>query len=214
MNNKLCIAALFTALIFIQLGCNKNKDHDPEDVSEFDTIFPKSYLPVYPGSYWVYGNEDGRIDSVFSADDYVLDYYQNPEAGYVSDTFYVPELDNVPIWGYEAHTGSVSHSGSYPFTLILSDTAEVGYDWIIAYWQGNENRRQIIAKDTTIQLASGAAFDSVIIVKEYQTLPINVLEWWYKRYYAKGVGLIKEESWFSNDSTCNNKELIGFKINR
>jgi hypothetical protein len=209
-------------LIFIQLGCEKNNNGlkpqdeivEQDEIVGFDTIYPKTYLPVFPGSYWIYKNKNGIIDTIFASNDYVLDYYTYSSVGYVSDTFFVPRLNNISIWGYEAHTGPYSHGGSYPFTLILNDTAKVGYNWVIAYWAGNENRRKIIAKDTLILLSTGNEFDSVIIVKEYQSMPYNVPEWWYKRYYAKGIGMIKEEWWSSYNSTYKIKELVDFKINK
>jgi hypothetical protein len=202
-------------LIMIHFSCeNKDNEDPPKNELSYDTIFPKYYLPVYPGSYWKYLDE--KEDTVISqtSDYYILDYYEYPVAGYISDSFFVPVLDNVPIWGYEAHSGPISHAGSYPFTLILNDTSNIGYNWQIAYWAGNENRRIIIAKDTIIQLSTSFKFDSVIVVKEYQSQPENVPEWWYKRYYAKYVGMIKEEYWFSYDSTYNKKELFEYFINR
>jgi hypothetical protein len=216
MNKRNYFVFVLTVWIFIQLGCEKDYNglNPQDDLVEFDTIYPMTYFPTFPGSYWIYENENGSIDTSFTSNDYILDYYEYLSAGFISDSFYVPKLDNIPIWGYEAHTGTISHAGSYPFTLILNDTAKVGYNWVIAYWAGNENRRQIIAKDTVILLSTGNEFDSVIIVKEYQSMPDNVPEWWYKRYYAKEIGMIKEEYWFSYDSTYKSKELIDYKINR
>jgi hypothetical protein len=199
----------------IHFSCEKKGNEDPpKNELSYDTIFPKDYLPVYPGSYWKYLDE--KEDTIMSqtSDHYLLDYYEYQTAGYISDSFFVPVLDNVPIWGYKAHSEPISHAGSYPFTLILNDTSNIGYNWQIAYWMGNENRRIIIAKDTIIQLSTSFKFDSVIVVKEYQSQPENVPEWWYKRYYAKYVGMIKEEYWFSYDSTYKIKELFEYFINR
>lgn len=180
----------------------------------YDTIFPKAYLPAYPGSHWTYLDQnDSTIISEVSGD-YILDYYIEQEAAYISDTFYVPALNHIPLWGYEAHTGPISHGGSYPLTLVLNDTAEVGFSWSVAHWAGNENRRIILARDTMIQLSTNLTFSSVIVVKEYQSRPENVPEWWYKRYYAKDLGLIKEEYWFSYDSTYKSMDLLEYKINK
>lgn len=182
------------------------------NLPRYDTLFPKPYLPVYPGSWWKYLSEDADTLISSASDTYLTDYYEYSAAAVLSDSFYVPFLDNIPVWGYEAHTGAVSHAGSYPFTIVLYDTI-VGFNWQIAYWAGNENRRVILTRDTSVLLRTGLAFDSVIIVKEYQSLPVYVPEWWYKRYYAKNTGLIREEYWSAYDSTYHNKELARYFIN-
>ncbi len=210
---KIILSLLLTG-VFLN-SCEKNtKDNSVILVSHFDTIYPNDYLPVFPGSFWKYHTEAGNIQVSRTSDTYILDYFEIPEAAYASDSFYVPLLDSIPIWGYEAHTEPISHAGSYPFSKLLYDTVNVGFNWRIAYWAGNENRRMIIARDTVIQLFNGQNFDSVIIVREYQSLPYNVPETWHKRYYAKNVGLIKEEYWNSFDSSYQDKELTEYFINK
>ena len=193
-------------------SCKKEGNQNPiGDGLNYDTIYPKAYLPVYPGSYWKYNVQ--KHDTIVSktSESYILDFYIDPATGSNSDTFYITELDNIPIWGYMAHTGILfSSSDSYPFTMILNDTVNVGYSWRIFNLEGIEIKREIIAIDTTIQLTTNLAFDSVIIVKEYRLPSIEINEW-DKRYYAKNVGLIKEEHY---DTSFTIKEIYDYKINK
>lgn len=133
----------------------------------YDTIFPLDYFPAFPGSYWRYVNSNNDTSLITTEPEYQKDYYTQYASGYVSDTFLVPIYKtHMPIWGYEAHTGPISHSGSYPLTRILSDSLPVGSSWIIYSWGGEEKSRKIIAKDNTI-IISGVSFYPTIVVEEY-----------------------------------------------
>lgn len=45
-------------------------------VGVYDTIYPLSYLPAYPGSNWDYINQNNDTSSRVSGADYVLDSYE------------------------------------------------------------------------------------------------------------------------------------------
>ena len=131
---------------------------------------------------------------------------------FVSDTFFVPLYNDIPIWGYEAHTGSGSHAGSYPFTRILSDSLPVGSSWIISHWTGTEISRKIIAKDTTICILANSYTPTIVIEEYYSLGPPNYI-WIANRYYTKNIGMIREDIYNSNDSSVNTKQIIDYLIN-
>lgn len=178
----------------------------------YDTIFPLDYFPAFPGSYWKYvdSNNDTTVRKTDSL--YKKDYYTYGSAAYVSDTFYVPIYNNIPIWKYEEHTGPISHSGSYPFRVILSETLPVGSDWPVFYWSGTGVSRKLIAKDTTITISSIAYYPTIVIEEYYSAGPPHYI-WIAKRYYTKNIGLIREDLYNNLDSTTNTKELIDYFIN-
>lgn len=193
-------------LIIILASCKKESDSGPGPVPQgYDTIFPLSYFPVYPGSYWVY--VDSMLDTATIRTDslYRLDHY------YTSDTFYVPIYEGTPIWGYEAHTGPISHSGSYPLTRILSDTLPVGSSWVIHHWMGTGISRKIVARDTGI-IVFGNKYEPTIIIEEYYSEGPPTYIWIARRYYTKDIGLIREDIYNSQDSATNTKLLIEYYI--
>ena len=64
----------FILLLFVVFlySCDKSDVMNDGTVTlNYDTIRPLSYLPVYPGSYWIY--DDG--DSVFTESEYKLYSY-------------------------------------------------------------------------------------------------------------------------------------------
>lgn len=198
-------------------ACTKDKtltNNNPAttNVTSYDTIFPLNYFPVFPGSWWKYVDSNNDTTIVKTDSVYQQDYYTVGSAAYVSDTFFVPIYNNIPIWSYEAHTGPISHSGSYPLTRILSDSLPVGSNWIISNWSGTQISRKIIAKDTTISISSNS-YNPTIVIEEYFSYgPPNYI-WIARRYYTKNIGMIKEDLYNSIDSTVNSKQIIGYFIN-
>jgi len=196
------------------ISCGKDvavKDTPIKKIKTYDTIFPLSYFPAYPGSYWKYS--DSNNDTfVFSTDPvYKLDSYIIGELGYHSDTFYVPFYSKIPIWGYEEHLNPVSNSGSSPMIRILSDSLPVGSSWVISCYMGEQISRKIIAKDTSIVM-SGITYFPTIVMEDYVSYgaPHNVLL--SKSYYTKNIGLIKEEEFYSDSLIENTKFLINYYI--
>jgi len=177
-------------------------------VEGYDTIFPLSYFPAYPGSYWEYIDTDSNTSIKKTDPEYILDYYVL--AGYYSDTFYVPVYASTPIWGYAAHTGGTSYNGIQMFKTILSETEPVGYNWRIYFWSGQEVRRKIIAKDASIVIQN-QVYEPTIVVLEYQP------NWyWYevaKRYYTKDIGLVKEELYNNSGSIYLTRYISDYYIN-
>ena len=79
---------------------------------------PRSYFPAYPGSYWKYLDDNNDTITSSTLSNYCKDYYTSGLD--TSETYLVPFYDGTPIWGYEAHTGSVSYATSYPLTHLVN----------------------------------------------------------------------------------------------
>ena len=203
---------LILALTFM-FACKKDLISPYTTKNAHDTIFPLSYFPVYPASYWKYVDSNNDTSIINVDPFYKKDCYTYGSIAFMSDTFFVPVYNNIPIWGYEAHTGPISHSGSYPLTRIVSDSLSVGSYWDIYLWGGTGISRKIIAKDTTISI-SGISYYPTIVVEEYYSDGPPYYVWIAKRYYTKNIGLIREDNYNASDSTVNTKVLIDYFINK
>ena len=212
------LSILFTAMI----SCKKDDPDNPlavphppieDTIPNYDTIFPLSYLPVYPGSFWKYIDPFNDTIALLTDTAYILDFYEVGAAAYVSDTFYVPVYDGDPIWGYEAHTGPISHAGSYPLTRILSDSLPVGSSWVVHSWSGTVVRRKIIAKDTNIMIQNHEYSPTIVVEEYYSEGPLSYI-WIARRYFTKNIGMIKEELFNMPDSTITTSYIINYHINK
>lgn len=171
----------------------------------YDTVFPLRYFPAWPGSYWNY------IDTMADSGAVTLHAYVHPE--YFLDVKYLGGLDyhyvplyvgapdsnqyayyqmfgGMPIWEYEAHTGHISHSGSWQLTRILSET-NIG-PWEIHYWGGTGISRRVIGLDLAIEI-DGYVYEPTISIEEYYSYgpPTEIRR--SVRYYTQDIGLIKYE---------------------
>jgi hypothetical protein len=209
------ILILSLGLTTILTSCKKEKvtHHGPHSptVDGIDTLYPLDYFPAFPGSYWKYIDSSG--DTVVNATDSV--YHKNcwamSSAAYVSDTFFVPFYNGIPIWGYLAHEGPISSSGSYPLRRILSDSLPVGSSWTIYYWGGTGVDRKIISKDTTIVIGTTSYYPTIVIEEYYTSPPIPMPI--AKRYYTKNIGLIREDLYNFPDTTINVRLMFDYFIN-
>lgn len=206
------LASLMLGLCLLLLACDKDQEGSSNPPDGHDTIFPLPYFPAYPGSWWKYVDNHFDTTTRSTAPEYKPDSYEVPISAFQSDTFLVPFYENIPIWGYEAHTGPISHAGSYPLTTILSDSLLVGSSWTVMYWSGTQIRRQILATDTSL-LVNGQTFFPCIVVQEYYSsgppLPLRISN----RYYAFNVGLVREEIFNLYDSLELTRNLIQYHIN-
>lgn len=187
-------------------SCKKDKVPPIVVPKTFDTLYPLSYLPVYPGSYWKYVDSNGDSTIDITNPTYELDCYT--VAGLASDTFYAPKYNDIYIWGYKAH----KFNGSYnqiPMQTILSENLAVGSHWQIFNEQGNTIYRKIIAKDTTITIFGIDYYPTIGVEEYFQTGPIDFV-WSARRYYTKDIGLIKEEL---NCQPQITKEIYDYHIN-
>lgn len=183
-----------------------------DGLTAYDTVYPLSYFPAYPGSWWKYVDSNGDTTENTTSSDYLPDSYVISGQAYESGVHMVPYYNGIPIWGYDAHEGYVSNAASTPLRKILSDTLPVGSSWAIYYWSGTGVDRKIIAKDTTITIGSNSYFPTIVVEEYYSYGPPFYL-WIAKRYYTKDIGLIREDLYSYTDSTVNTREMIDYFIN-
>ncbi|HQH19811.1 MAG TPA: hypothetical protein PKZ43_09670 [Bacteroidales bacterium] len=177
----------------------------------YPTFYPLPYLPVYPGSYWKYTTNNGDTTLQKTSDNYILHSYNSSELGGIkTDPVYVPYWDGKPIYGYCTPCG-------YQIPILKT---ELG-----ASWETSNNISvhvydcaKTIAVDTNI-LINGINYDSVIVIKDehysYSPMPLS----YDKKYYAKNIGLIKEDDFVFNQNTAsydstNALSIINFHINK
>jgi hypothetical protein len=181
--------------IFGSPGCKKN--NNPQEIKKI--AWPKSYLPAYPGSWWIYS--DG--DTVKTGPNYVwaVIYALKDFSQYIFiDSCYVPVYNG---WGLYYYFSFPIPQSSYTTYTLLDET--LGQSWT-----DNCNRyiahcdaRRVTKKDTSMQV-NGIIYDSVIEVQLGSYW--NYYVWSdYKEYYAKNVGLIKKSP--------GNHNLIKYFIN-
>lgn len=196
---KKILIFLFASLILFQ--CKKDSEESPPPsnstptTTQYDTIKPMSYYPVYPGSYWKYIEND--TDTIVSnATAYAPhSYLKNINSEY-SDTVYVPFLDGNPIYGYDKIDWVQPPFGNYYTTWpIISET--VGFNYERAWTDkrfGDFSEYLIIADKTTNQNQ-----DSVIIVKGHWVWGPNVAKI-STQEYVKDIGLT---NYFIVDTVAN-----------
>ncbi len=188
-------------------SCKKDKVPPilpPTIPKTIDTLYPLSYLPVYPGSYWKYVDSNGDSTIDITNPTYELDYYLTAWGD--TDTAYAPKYNGIYIWGYNEHK-STGASYAIPMRKILDESSPVGSSWYIAHGSGTSYYRKITARDTTITVF-GNDYYPTIVVEEYCPQAYPHL-WSYRRYYTKDIGLIKEETEFDG----NVKMIYDYHIN-
>ncbi len=190
-----------------------NEENDESDslMHGYDTIYPKSYFPVYPGSYWKYETSDNKIVTDTTSSDYKLHYYFCPDV-FDSDTCYVPFFNGKPIYGYNK---IVADEYPLPFCArqwrffsekigdyFMDDWCDQRYDYTCSYWK-------VLAKYPNYN-ANNTVYDSVFVLKSSGGFPID--DSYVLKFYAKDIGLI-QKLWIGQDTTVL-LNLIEYVINR
>ncbi len=194
-------------LLFILAGvisCKKNKSTAP-----IRTILPLPYLPVYPGSYWVYvGNHHDTTYSTTNSS-YVL--YSYPFQGVMTEPVYVPFSNGRPIYGYATPVADrYGNPNSWIHQILFSDV--LGFRFPIV------NQDVHINNEPAVQVTAVEQTDTVNGVI-YPNVVINTSSIWGsilvgRDHYAKDVGLIKEEGMDSSNHWVTVKTLVRYYINR
>lgn len=194
-----------------------------------DTIFPKSYFPVYPGSYWTYriiqknyqftgaeytGPMTG-IDTTYVTESTAPEYHFLVEYDGLDvwpDSIYVPLLNGEPIAGYKslAYYGYIEYY--YYFTSFLRE--EVGSNFTEGGYLGPHSS-YMGPHYTVLDKTVDANGDSLIVVYgDYET---TFEHNWTKeiyQHYHKGVGLTLEIDYRAEiNDTLIKKELVDYYIN-
>jgi len=166
-----------------------NDSLDIEPISTYDTIFPKSYLPAYPGSYWIYNNGD----TIKTNSGYILSTTKRPY--YNENTFILYDcipIDTAffPIYNYEILNEYTTYSTSSEWCSEnrLLDEAE-GSSWSVDSHKDWYSYLIVQKKDTSIILPNNQEFDSVIIMN-FRRFEGNYDLAKIEYYYAKNVGYL------------------------
>ena len=203
---------VFYLLVFIITfftSCTE-EGHSPY-VESIDTIFPNSYLPAYPNSYWIYSN--GDTSRTFSS--YVLDtiekpvytgYFYNIDHCEFYERAFYPVYDNNILRGYTLYFKECST----PEKLL---DEELGKKWENDRYKTYYISREVKAKDIQVTLPNTLKYENVIIIEEEiysDYVGFTTREY----YYAKNIGLIKSriiKSGFDTVDVCE-KYLLEYTI--
>mgnify|MGYP007056077317 FL=1 len=214
---------LIITISFIIISCKKNEIVPNMNNLTYDTIFPLSYFPAYPGSYWIYSNGD----TLKIEDEYELFYYNNASWTDIPDidTLYLPKFKTNSIYPngnalsepytyvYKYTISTLSYR--LPFRTILSEQA--GYQFNVSeYFSGNAGYGCTVNLDTTIEI-NNKKYENVLVVINYAWHEtIGYLPWSTREYYANNIGLIKRESRYIDDldNIILNFELRDYKVNK
>ena len=198
------------------------------DPADFVDVVDNPYLPLIPGTTWVYeGEDDGEAERVEVE---VLDktrQIQGITATVVRDTVYVDgELaedtydwyaqdtdGNVWYLGEDSHEyedgEAVNAEGSWEYGkdgalpgIVMLAHPEVGDAYRQEYYPGHaEDLAEVLRTDETKAIGIGDYAD-VVVTQDWNPLEPDVVE---QKSYARGVGLILEEKVEGGDGTI---ELI------
>jgi hypothetical protein len=177
------LISFLLCFFFLVISCHK------EDKDIYPVIYPGTYFPVYPNSWWKYMDQDSNITShsvhpAFQLNNYITGMIDFDKPTY-SDPFYVPFYDGTPIYYYD----KIGPGGGYPFDgsfkrwPILSE--QIGFtfqkEWV-------DPR---LSQPVEMVVVKGKYFngiDSILVQESHWTMNVNdaitTQEW------AKNIGLI------------------------
>jgi len=215
---KTILKCLVLSVIVGLISCKKNND-------VYEKIEPLEYFPAFPGSYWVYDNNETLQVEKYERYTYNTEAYDG-EPKY--ETLILPKLVlngifNAPdaiayIKRYSISKSSYHIYRDFAFIDLLAET-EGSTFYITSTWGGNRNEGKTIKKDTSI-IVQNKRYDNVLITVQYNTgcwNPNYSIEECstIKEYYAKNVGLIKRERRHIADSVWTKDiELVEYNIKR
>lgn len=192
---KILAIASITLLL---LGCGK-----PEEIV-YQTVEPLPYLPVYPGSWWVY-DLNGE-DVVWSVEtDYLLHTYESKQhLGKKTEPTYVPVWEGEAVYGYSSPGIFYDLEQDEPcedcevqipyLSENLGERFELSNAPLFYTYRQAMSREQSFLLDTTY-------YTDVLVVNDYMQFknaepPILIKS----AYYARNIGLIGYDE-FTNGGT-------------
>lgn len=220
----------FGVIIFLTglISCDKDTETNPSNSVVYDTIQPLNYFPAYPGSYWVYDNND-TLKVAGQYEKYIFN-----AAGYTAepdyDTLILPKLilngvfNLTDTYAYvNGHSISKASESNYrdpAFKELLSLTE--GSEFIIGgAVQNHKITGKTIKVDTVITIGA-IEYNDVVMTIQFDEACVSGTGGspedcaTLREYYAKDIGLIKRE--MSNHSTesgfIKDFELISWEIKK
>ena len=142
MKNRL---SYLLAILFFFVTCKKEKS--------ISTIYPLSFFPVYPGSFWKYLENDSDTIISYTSAEYLENSYEGKNGS--TETVLVPYLDGNPIYQYNKVVYHSFHDPDpyYQLWPVLSDIpgTEISADYFDPrYPYGGENFFVTEKTDSTI----------------------------------------------------------------
>jgi len=197
---------LYLLLILFGLLSSCEKDNP------LSIVYPKEYLPAYPGSWWLYSNGE----QVTVQPEYVAHSYQaSVNSPKYTDEKMVPCINGNYLYEYSI----TQYSTTYPLKTLLQE--KPGAAWKVSEVNGEIIYRQTIAKLDSIRIytpsfgiQTDSLYKDVLVVVEYSDT-LTAKKWNLKEYYAKNVGLIRvdvNDPFYSKDSVTQ-KVIINHFIN-
>jgi hypothetical protein len=222
-NSSTSISNLTAGMYFVVVSDKKkNEAKCSIFLSSYDTILPKEYFPVFPGSTWTYSNGE----TIQSANKYqkvgvfhilrkTFTYSENTNTYWPNDSIYLPIWNGIPILEYFFINSDEDWIPKIPImhSVELQKTAT------------NQDQRYGVCVimtekiDTTINI-DNQTFSNVVVTIEgcayglwADSFPeqFSNLE---RKFYAKDVGLIRvdfKEYPFTSFTT--EKEITSWNIN-
>ncbi|MBI3502427.1 MAG: hypothetical protein HY063_11605 [Bacteroidetes bacterium] len=222
---KVFLSICFLAIFYISFySCSKDiATVSQSHTTKIDTIFPKSYFPTYPGSWWTYSNgatmkTDKYVDLRYNKND----YRTTPEY----EEYVLPRLlaksifyDTVYVKGYSLSTCGGT-CGSYFVPILCDPNGDCGEGhW--DYFSGHQWSLAIWKTDTSVVI-NPTIYSHTLITLQYDAgyfgIGMNNAEqyWMTREYYTKDIGLIKrEERNTPFDTVITTKfTLVSYHINK
>ncbi len=180
---KLLFAITFLSVMVI--SCKKEEVINGSITQQYDTIFPQSYYPVNPGSWWNYQiNDTGTVTSSVSTG-YQLHSYLNGNSQN-STSVYLPFLDGRPIYGYDKIEWYMPPFGNYYAKWpILSETVGFTFDRDWTDKRYGDFAEKVVVKN---KIFNGT--DSLLILEGHWVEGPNVARKSFQEF-VKGIGLTK-----------------------
>ncbi len=218
----------FLATIFLG-SCSKEDDIITDNGLSYDTIKPLDYFPAFPGSYWIYDNND----TLKVADQYQMFIFglNEIDPAYY-DTLLLPKLESSNIYNTDDSYGFVRRyeitapsGAAYIQGPIYRGILSTKEDSIFIYGpsiQGHYPMAKTIKVDTSIYIGSKEYknviitihWDDACISGGYGNSPEDCAT--LREYYGKDVGLIKREHrYYPNETLFTiHFELVDYYINK
>ncbi len=192
------------AVILIIHSCIKDEHFEANENPEVELTNVAEigcYLPIYPGSCWVYSNGDTvragsqyHLDTVFSASYWFPDF---PEECVAVDTTHMLTL-NYPH--FQLRNSVRKYLNKYTLYglddrcevdfKVLSE--EIGEKWYISWDNLQDSRFEVIERLASVTMPDGQSYSDVMVIEE-QYIGNLWLCSQTRRYYAKSIGLIGEQ---------------------
>ena len=224
---KTFILVLITILIGL-ISCKRNNIEQNDNDITYDTIMPMDYFPAFPGSYWIYDNNDTlKVANVYEK--YIFnsaEYDAVPDY----DTLILPKLilngiyNSPDTFAYvNGYSISKSEGSSYrdpAFKEILSLTE--GSEFTIeSGYQEHKITGKTIKVDTAIYIGT-TKYENVIITVQFDYACVSYTGGTpedcatLREYYAKNIGLIKREkrNYPSDTDFVKEFEIKEYEINK